>query len=1034
MSDFPRRFGSYLLLKPLARGGMGALYLALSGAEETAKLCVIKTVLPHLADKEYLQRFRDEAKVVVRLSHGNLVPVFDSGQADGEIYLAMDFVEGRDLRATWNRCAKKGIAFPIDVAVHLVKELARGLHYAHSFGSLKLVHRDVSPPNVLLSYSGEVKVTDFGLASSTLKMEKTAPGIIYGKVSYMSPEQARGEPLDGRTDLYAAGIILWELLTGRQLFPSGKNGAAAPNDAPTAEELLQRVRYPEIIPPSKRATRVPAELDRIACKALAPDLTERYQTCEELRRDLATFLAQTSPATDGVRVAKFLTDLYGDEIETERREREAIIETARRSLTAAEPVSPRVVKPSPPAPPPPPVRAAPPPPPVAAAGGAAAAAVAVAKTEKERERPNAKEKDRAGDSLEERREKGTIVTGLTRRPPPADKPGAAKSSDSQPGSDSLSLSTDTDAQSVSVIGTLVGGRYRIRRLCGEGGMGRVYEAEHIEIGKRVALKILHPAYSQTPDLVERLKREARAASKISHPNVVDVTDSGTTPDGSFFFVMEYIEGIELGEMIFREKRLEVPRALVITAQVCRALHAAHQVNVIHRDLKPENVLILSRDGQRDFIKVLDFGIAKSGDADETSNSQGRPSRRLTHPGMTMGTPEYMAPEQATGHPADPRSDVYAVGGILYEMLSGKPPYEGANFMEILNKKANTLPAPLNAVRTDVPAELEALITRTLAKNPAARPQTMEELEREIQQIATRFFPPRTEQDLAIVAGAGGLAAASLNRMPVVRAQSPFSSSSDPITVDGAGPLILRRLRAWERKRLAMAAGGALALLLGAVVLAATSKHGSRDPGRAVAMTSPPPALMTPPLLAPPPLLTPPPADGPAPKTGETTAESDKTTGEDDDDSDSSKTIDRSDPDTETTTRPNAAGRPARGGGGSVADNRKQLAEANTLLRNQRFDDARAIFARLSKSRRDRGPALTGLAEISFQEKHYEEAVRSATRAADRGGGARARVLLGDAHFRLNQFKEAAKAYEGALKLDPKNPSARSGLALANKRM
>ncbi len=125
----------------------------------------------------------------------------------------------------------------------------------------------------------------------------------------------------------------------------------------------------------------------------------------------------------------------------------------------------------------------------------------------------------------------------------------------------MSLSTDTDAQSVSVIGTLVGGRYRIRRLCGEGGMGRVYEAEHIEIGKRVALKILHPAYSQTPDLVERLKREARAASKISHPNVVDVTDSGTTPDGSFFFVMEYIEGIELGEMIFREERLEVPRAL-----------------------------------------------------------------------------------------------------------------------------------------------------------------------------------------------------------------------------------------------------------------------------------------------------------------------------------------------------------------------------------------------------------------------------------------------------------------------------------------
>ena len=197
MNEFPRRFGNYLLLKPLARGGMGRFTWPCRGRTDSAKLCVIKTVLPHLADKEYLQRFRDEAKVVVRLSHGNLVPVFDSGQVAGEIYLAMDFIDGKDLRATWNRCAKKGIAFPIDVAVHLTKELARGLHYAHTFSDIKLVHRDVSPPNVLLSYSGEVRLTDFGLAASTLKMEKTAPGIIYGKVSYMSPEQARGERSTG---------------------------------------------------------------------------------------------------------------------------------------------------------------------------------------------------------------------------------------------------------------------------------------------------------------------------------------------------------------------------------------------------------------------------------------------------------------------------------------------------------------------------------------------------------------------------------------------------------------------------------------------------------------------------------------------------------------------------------------------------------------------------------------------------------------------------------------------------------------------
>ena len=327
MNDFPRRFGPYVLLKPLARGGMGALYLALSGPEESAKLCVIKTVLPHLADKEYLQRFRDEAKVVVRLSHGNLVPVFDSGLVGSEIYLAMDYVEGKDLRATWNRCAKKGIAFPVDVAAHIVKELARGLHYAHGFGDIKLVHRDVSPPNVLLSYSGEVKLTDFGLAASTLKLEKTAPGIIYGKVSYMSPEQARGDTPDGRTDLYAAGIILWELLTGRQLFPSVK--APGGKDAITAEELLRRVRDPEVVAPSKRASRVPPELDRIALKALAPDLKDRYASCEELRHDLAKFLAQTSPATDALRVSKFLSELYAEDIAAERTEREQLIFKAR---------------------------------------------------------------------------------------------------------------------------------------------------------------------------------------------------------------------------------------------------------------------------------------------------------------------------------------------------------------------------------------------------------------------------------------------------------------------------------------------------------------------------------------------------------------------------------------------------------------------------------------------------------------------------------------------------------------------------------
>jgi serine/threonine protein kinase len=946
MNEFPRRFGPYVLLKPLARGGMGALYLALSGPQDSAKLCVIKTILPHLADKEYLQRFRDEAKVVVRLSHGNLVPVFDSGQVAGEIYLAMDFVDGRDLRATWNRCAKKGIAFPIDVAAHIVKELARGLHYAHNFGDIKLVHRDVSPPNVLLSYSGEVRLTDFGLASSTLKIEKTAPGIIYGKVSYMSPEQARGETIDGRTDLYAAGIILWELLTGRQLFPSGRS-PGAPKDQHTSEELLRRVRHPELIAPSRRAARVPAELDRITLKALAPELKDRYANCEELRHDLATFVAQTSPATDSARVSKFLAELFEEDMAAERAEREQLIIQARDWYSTKQSLP------------------------------------ASAKTEplSAVEKGGAREPEDSGSSSPfSGRDKRLTVPNV----PPPDAEASA------PGS-------------ASVVGTVVGGRYYVRRLCGEGGMGRVFEAEHIDIGRRVALKILHPAYTQTPDLVERLRREARAASKISHPNVVDVTDSGTTSEGAFFFVMEYLEGIELGELIHREGKLDIRRTLHIGAQICRALQSAHDARVIHRDLKPENVLILTRDGQKDFVKVLDFGIAKSGELDSDKDSRGDLRRSLTQPGMTMGTPEYMAPEQAAGRPADPRSDIYAVGGLLYEMLSGNAPFEGANFMEILHKKATSMPAALSTVRDDVPPALDALVMRSMAKDPDDRPRSMDELGRELGALADALFP-----------GFGYLPPVDSEKVPQYGVIGALR--------DGAAQAsgLLDRVRGLKRSHVAIAGGGLLGLFVAYLVVSHVRQSPVTVPAARVAVTAPP---------APAPTVTgavESTASPPAAATAALLSGDDKGTTAAD-----RETAARASDD-ETAPRTKAV--PHLGPSQSQTESKHLLDDAQRLLRAERFAEAREIFEKLAKAKSGRAPALMGLAEISFQERNYADAVRSATLAADRGGGVPARVLLGDAHYRLSHYKEAAKAYGDALKIEPNNTSAKSGLALATKRM
>jgi serine/threonine protein kinase len=671
---------------------MGALYLAVTGDRGLERMMVIKTVLPHLADAEYVARFRDEAKVVVKLSHGNLIPVFDAGLVGGELFLAMDFVEGRDLRAVWNRCAKKQVAFPIDVAVYIVKELCRGLAYAHSFPDLNLVHRDISPPNVLVSYTGEVKLTDFGLASSTLKLEKTAPGIIYGKVAYMSPEQARGEKLDGRSDMYATGIVLWELLTGRQLFPPGK-------DQP--QDLLSRAKNPEVMRPSKRAPRVPVELDEICLKALAANKEDRYADCDEMRMALQQWLATNAPTTDGMRMSTFLQELFSDDIIRERTERAEMLSRVRtRALTLPPSDELRqIVEKS--------------------------DKINIADLGNDDEAPVRKPgsvgrraSDRGVDGEDRRRESDR------RNLPTAARVATAKSNESSALTAAALKQQEEEAPELG-LGSVIDGRYKVTELIGEGGMGKVYLAEHVEIGKRVALKVLHPSYSRMPDLVERFRREARAASKIGHPNIVDVTDSGATPDGSVYFVMEYLEGVELGSVIEREGPLDVARALRITTQICRALSAAHREGIIHRDLKPENIFLIVKGGEADFVKVLDFGIAK------TTEAEAARERRLTSPGMAMGTPEYMAPEQAAGRPADARTDVYSLGAIMYEMVTGVPPYQGDNFMEILTKKATTDPASPISIRPELPVPVSDLVLASMSRNPDTRPQSMDSLEYEL---------------------------------------------------------------------------------------------------------------------------------------------------------------------------------------------------------------------------------------------------------------------------------------------------------------
>jgi serine/threonine-protein kinase len=298
-------------------------------------------------------------------------------------------------------------------------------------------------------------------------------------------------------------------------------------------------------------------------------------------------------------------------------------------------------------------------------------------------------------------------------------------------------------------GTTVG-KYKLHEIVGRGGMGVVYRAEHVYIGKEVAVKILHEGFGGREESIKRFLREARAASLINHPNIVDVTDFGKSNDGTVFFVMELLQGEPLDALLRRERRLDLLRAITIVNQMAGALGAAHAKGIVHRDLKPENVMLIRREGRRelvrkfsdasglheiteredkfDFVKILDFGVAKVHDPDVAEG-------RVTQAGVVFGTPEYMAPETARVGTADPRTDIYALGVMFYEMLTGTVPFTGETPVDVMLKLVSepVVPPRRRTPGIEITDEAEHLIMKALSKDPRRRQQSMEELFRELQQ-------------------------------------------------------------------------------------------------------------------------------------------------------------------------------------------------------------------------------------------------------------------------------------------------------------
>ncbi len=376
-----------------------------------------------------------------------------------------------------------------------------------------------------------------------------------------------------------------------------------------------------------------------------------------------------------------------------------------------------------------------------------------------------------------------------------------------------------------MIGRVIADRYRVEARLGEGGMGAVYRVEHTLMKKRLALKVLHREMTGQPEIVARFEREALAAAHIEHPNVAGATDFGKLEDGSCYLVLEYVEGTSLRSWIDKGP-LPAARAVHVTKQVLAALRRAHELGIVHRDLKPENILLVDREGDRDFVKVLDFGIARV-PIGSIGTSTGENGPSLTRAGMVYGTPEYMAPEQALGQPVDGRSDLYSVGVMLFEMLVGRRPYDNKDKVALLGQHvAGPIPsARERAQPQELSAELDAVVTRFLSKSPSDR---FVDAQAAIEALAAvdRDTPTSSAPLSPDASGSANLESPISLDPPFVRDARAFELAA---TVPPPANSLAARLR-WLRSQPRILAGAGLGLLLVIVLFVALRKPSSVDDG------------------------------------------------------------------------------------------------------------------------------------------------------------------------------------------------------------
>ena len=617
----PRVFGRLLLLRLLARGGMGDVYLAATtGIEGAERPCVVKTVRrDHIHDGSFLARFLDEARVQAQLNHPGVAQVLEAASDEhGEPYTVVEYVEGRSLADVRQRAIQLGARVEWPEAVAMAIELGQALAHVHERSGadgtpLGIVHRDLSPQNVMVGFSGELKLIDFGTARGQNRRCHTVAGVVFAKPGYVAPEVARQEVGDGRIDVYAMGVMLWELCAGKRLLTG--------DPQKHLEDVAQgRFTVPELA----KSRGIPKELDVVLQKLMANDPEARYSGAGAAAKDLIKVL-QLAPSKEGgerglrSRIASLMKTLWPSEPARSRAEFAKLLKEARH--LRAEAVTPSSSK----------------------------------------------------------------VAELAQR----------------------EVSDDP--------AILSGTPYRLGKKIGEGASGQVFEAEHVELGRRLAVKVLAPTHSSAASSVDRFRKEARVVANLTHPNLVHLHDFGKSLDGRVFLAMELLDGQTLDAYANLgddsgdgEKRgLGYREAVSLVSQVTHALEVAHDAGLVHRDIKPQN-LFVTKDGA---VKLLDFGVAMCVSdvaGDDTIRARGF---------AIFGTPEYMAPEQVAGEPVDGRCDIYALGCVLYQLLTGSAPFEGPSAVAIMGRQLRDTPELPSQIAKDrvIPAALEAVVMRALSK-------------------------------------------------------------------------------------------------------------------------------------------------------------------------------------------------------------------------------------------------------------------------------------------------------------------------------